>query len=505
MDGAVNQGLRDHRHAPALSRVAAVIRRRTSTPSVWVVVALLAIGATPRADRQAVGQEPVPRIVLDAAPRAIEYQLGRLSNAELVRVERKPDDPRYRPVYYALLTRKGLGREYVDEALAVLTKMDKASQTAVLLEALSKLPAEDDETADKLLTTLLAQPADELRKARETLDQAVATPASPRGLRAAYGGLMLAGTDPRPIWEAAAGRDGHLIELLRSVPHLGNARELRGRLFDPIAALLAETKDAPTRAAAVSALPWTRADAATFRLIAREVLESSDPEARAAAIRALQRVPKDVWPPADIAPLVRALLTGLGAIAPDLRTEPSSIDAMQLAEKLADALPDDARRTARRDLRALGVQVVRIETIPEQMMFDVKWFAVQAGKPVQIVLSNPDTMSHNLLVGKPGSLRDVGLAAGALTLSADPTVKSFVPDSPLVLQATRLLNWGETERLSFDAPAEPGEYPFLCSFPGHWARMYGVMLVVDNIEAWEAKRSIPNDPMTNRPFASERN
>jgi azurin/DNA-binding transcriptional ArsR family regulator len=472
---------------------------------VWVAVALLALGPAPRADRLAVGQEPAPRVLLDAAPRAIEYQLGRLSNAELVRVDRKPDDPRYRLVYYALLTRKGLGREYVDEALTVLTKMDKASQPAVLLEALSKLRAEDDETADRLLSMLLAQPADELRKAQETFDQAIAAAASPRGLRAAYGGLMLAGDDPRPIWEAAAGREGHLIELLRTVPHLGNAPELRGRLFDPIASLLADTKDAPTRAAAVTALAWTRPDGATFRLIAREVLESSDPEVRAAAIRALQRLPKDAWAPADIAPLVRALLTGLAAIAPDLRTEPSSVDAMQLAEKLADALPDDARRTARRDLRALGVQVVRIETLPEKMSFDVNWFAVEAGKPVQIVFSNPDSMSHNFLVSKPGSLRDIGLAAGALTVSADPTVKPFVPDSPLVLQATRLVNGGETERLGFEAPAEPGEYPFLCSFPGHWVRMYGVMLVVDNIEAWEAKRSIPNDPMTNRPFASQRN
>ena len=67
-----------------------------------------------------------------------------------------------------------------------------------------------------------------------------------------------------------------------------------------------------------------------------------------------------------------------------------------------------------------------------------------------------------------------------------------------------LLNWGETDRLGFNAPAEPGEYPFLCTFPGHWVRMYGVMLVVSNLDAWEANRTVPNDPMTNRPFDSQR-
>ncbi len=50
------------------------------------------------------------RILLDQPPRAVEYQLGRLTNDELVRVERKDDDVRYRPVYFALLTRKGLPR-----------------------------------------------------------------------------------------------------------------------------------------------------------------------------------------------------------------------------------------------------------------------------------------------------------------------------------------------------------------------------------------------------------
>jgi azurin/DNA-binding transcriptional ArsR family regulator len=472
-----------------------------------MAIALLAMAPTSHTDRQAPAQEPTPRILLDAAPRAIEYQLGRLTNAELVRVERKPEDSRYRLVYYALLTRKGLAREYVDEALAVLTKMDKASQTTVLLEALSRVGVEDDETAGKLLNVLLGQPSDELRKSRDAFTKAIELPASPRGLQASYGGLLLAGTDPRPVWDAAAGREGHLIELLRSVPHLGNAKELRARLFDPIAALLADRKNPAIRAAAVSALVWTRADAATFRLIAREGLETSDPEVRAAAIGALPQIPKEAWPPAEIAPLVGALLEGLRATAPDLRTEPSSPsndDAMQLAEKLADALPDDERRAARKELRAMGVQVVRIQTVPEQMSFDVKWFAVEAGKNVQVVFSNPDVMSHNLLIGNPGSLREMATAAGTLTMAANPNVKAFVPDSPLVLHATRLLNWGETERLSFQAPAEPGEYPFLCTFPGHWVRMYGVMLVVSNIDAWESKRTVPNDPMTNQPFASER-
>jgi len=32
--------------------------------------------------------------------------------------------------------------------------------------------------------------------------------------------------------------------------------------------------------------------------------------------------------------------------------------------------------------------------------------------------------------------------------------------------------------LRFTAPDKPGEYPYICTFPGHWRIMQGVMKVV---------------------------
>ena len=285
--------------------------------------------------------------------------------------------------------------------------------------------------------------------------------------------------------------------------HLGKADALRAALFKPVAALLAETTDAGTRAAAVAALAWTRRDTAAFDLLAREILQSADAESRAAAIRSVPLIPEHAWTPATIEPLARAIVTMIKETPSDRRTEPPTIEAIQVGDKLAAALPEGPRVAVRRDLRALGVQVVRIQTVPEQMLFDLKWFAVQAGKPVQIVLANPDAMPHNLVIGQPGSLQEVATKGGLMPLPSDPAdndVKPYVPDTPLVLQATRLLNGGETERLSFTAPAKPGEYVYLCTFPGHWVRMYGVMLVVENLEAWEAKPTVPTDPVTNKPF-----
>ena len=39
------------------------------------------------------------------------------------------------------------------------------------------------------------------------------------------------------------------------------------------------------------------------------------------------------------------------------------------------------------------------------------------------------------------------------------------------------LNARESTVVIFDAPTEPGEYPFVCSFPGHWMTMRGVLRV----------------------------
>ena len=453
-------------------------------------------------------QEGTPRVLFDTSPRAVAYQLNRLSNEQLLRVERSDTDVKYSPVYFALLTRRAMARPIRAEALAALVKMDRTTPTQVLLAALATLPASettesDVQNVDIVLGLLLDQPADVLRSQREMLAQAATNAREPLVRRGAYGAMMIADADPAPAWQAAQ-RDGRLAELLRSVPLLGKNDQLRSRLAAPITALLAETTDPGTRAAAIRALAWTRPDAATFDLLARDILQRADAESRAAAIAAMQLVPESAWTQGTIEPVARAIVAMIKEMPPARRTTPAALDAIQLGERLSAALSADARLAVRRDLRALGVQIVRIQAVPEQMIFDLNWFAVQAGKPVQIALTNPDAMPHNLVIGQPGSLEEIGTKGGTMPPPADPEAKAYVPDSPLVLQSTRLIGAGETGRLNFTAPAKPGQYVYLCSFPGHYVRMYGVMLVVENLDAWEAKPTVPTDPTTNRPFTAQR-
>ncbi len=124
------------------------------------------------------------------------------------------------------------------------------------------------------------------------------------------------------------------------------------------------------------------------------------------------------------------------------------------------------------------VQTITIQTVKNEMKYDLTEFTVEAGQSVELVFENPDFMQHNLLVLQVGTLETVGAAADALATSPDGAAQGYVPDIPEVLVATPLVDPGETVRLTFTAPEEPGTYPYICTFPGHWRIMQGTMKVV---------------------------
>jgi azurin len=324
-------------------------------------------------------------------------------------------------------------------------------------------------------------------------------------LTAAYAALLAIGPDAAGIWSAAAGRPGHLRWLLEGVPALSAAGpaafgpDLARLIVDGVNSTALEPD---VRAAGLLAI-GQRADAASAALLARHLRDSTDLRVRESAATALyaNSALVSLVPAEELERVVGAIHAWVVALAPADRTRAPVLDALALGEALASRLPAGRALEARRSLRALGAQVVRITALVEQVSFDRRWFAVEAGRPVQVVLVNPDAMPHNVVIGRPGSLERIGTSAGAMQMPTDPAAKPFVPDLPEVLFSTRLAQQDETLRLAFTAPNEPGAYVFACTFPGHWVRMYGVMLVVPNLEAWEAAPTVPNDPITGQPFA----
>jgi uncharacterized cupredoxin-like copper-binding protein len=125
-----------------------------------------------------------------------------------------------------------------------------------------------------------------------------------------------------------------------------------------------------------------------------------------------------------------------------------------------------------------GVQTVEVGCIPERLLFTVERFKVKAGKPVKLIFKNPDATQHNLVIlDRGGSVEKVGMAGNEMAKSPDGVKRHFVPDDKSILHHTKLIDPGSVETLRFIAPKRPGEYPYVCTFPGHWLLMKGVMIV----------------------------
>jgi putative membrane-bound dehydrogenase-like protein len=124
------------------------------------------------------------------------------------------------------------------------------------------------------------------------------------------------------------------------------------------------------------------------------------------------------------------------------------------------------------------VKVIRIKTIREAMKYDLKEFTVKPGQSVEIIIENPDAMQHNMVITKPGSLEKVGRAGDAMMKDEKGAEKNYVPALAEVLYSTPLINPGQSYKLKFKAPVAVGNYPYVCTFPGHWTLMNGVMKVV---------------------------
>ena len=121
-----------------------------------------------------------------------------------------------------------------------------------------------------------------------------------------------------------------------------------------------------------------------------------------------------------------------------------------------------------------SVTVITIGTLPG-LRYDTAAFYVRPGSEVELTFTNQDEMVHNLVVTAPGARTEILTAA--LQLGANAEARGFVPDSPKALWATKLVAAKQSFTLRFKAPEALGDYPYVCTFPGHGFLMFGTMVV----------------------------
>lgn len=119
---------------------------------------------------------------------------------------------------------------------------------------------------------------------------------------------------------------------------------------------------------------------------------------------------------------------------------------------------------------------VRLGTEPG-LKFSVEDMTIKAGTKIKWIFSNQDDMPHNCLIVLPGTANSVGqdaLALGVKGMSAE-----YVPTSSQVLYHTSLLQPGTSEAIYFVAPDRPGVYQYVCTYPGHYSVMQGVIRIIE--------------------------
>lgn len=120
------------------------------------------------------------------------------------------------------------------------------------------------------------------------------------------------------------------------------------------------------------------------------------------------------------------------------------------------------------ELHALGNTV-------EEIRYSKDTLEAKAGALIKLTFINQGIdmpMVHNVVITAPGKYKQVALAGANVGASGN-----YVPDSKAVIAASPMALPGQTVEIEFTAPLKPGLYDFVCTYPGYWKRMNGVMIV----------------------------
>lgn len=119
----------------------------------------------------------------------------------------------------------------------------------------------------------------------------------------------------------------------------------------------------------------------------------------------------------------------------------------------------------------------------DKMRYDVTAFDASPGQKVSVTFKNVGTtpkfsMGHNFVlldrIINAGNIQSAFLDKASTEASHE-----YIPQGAReVLAHSKLLGPGETEVVTFNAPYIPGEYFYVCSFPGHYSQgTKGIMTV----------------------------
>jgi azurin len=426
-------------------------------------------------------------------PAGLNYLISTLNTAEVLKL------PGTIPTLSALVERKDATDSDRLNALSELAKKAGTGRVEQLF-ALFGPKLDTDETAQASFAHLLTwQPRDQLKTERARLAKLALSARAPDVRQAAWAALAIADNSFDTVWSDAAKSPAAFADMLNGIPFL-NDSDLRAKPYDRVLPLLnnpltppqtktpwvlASGDEREIRRAAIHALAsMNRSPEAVFAALAALIARGEEVPDAAQALRVL---PPAVWPRERAAAAAAAL--GLVAWAKTIpvsdRTSQDYIETVQLAGDLAASLPAPPSAGFQSDLRGLRVPVFVIRTVREQMRYDTPRLVVTAGQPFEIRFENVDFMPHNLVIVRPGAREKVGLASAKMKPDElDGEGRAFIPESPDILAATKLIEPRQKTALKLTAPTEEGDYEYFCTYPGHYLIMWGQLIVTRDVDAY---------------------
>jgi plastocyanin len=98
---------------------------------------------------------------------------------------------------------------------------------------------------------------------------------------------------------------------------------------------------------------------------------------------------------------------------------------------------------------------------------------------VALRFTNTDAAAHNVVVIESGqNQQQIGALLNAYVSDASAAGRDFIPPRLRTLAASPMVSPRQSATVTFTVPDVPGDYPFVCSVPGHWVTMWGVIRVV---------------------------
>ncbi|RAU83321.1 plastocyanin/azurin family copper-binding protein [Pontibacter arcticus] len=151
------------------------------------------------------------------------------------------------------------------------------------------------------------------------------------------------------------------------------------------------------------------------------------------------------------------------------------VDSTSLAGTLKQLQQDDSVKAVLPAPTKEALMVYARGNTLQDISFDKDTIRFKAGSDAIITLVNEGLdmpMIHNLVITKKGMAKAVALAGAKIGSPGN-----YIPKDSAVIAASPLALPGQRVKLEFKVPDKKGQYDFVCTYPEHYQKMHGMMLV----------------------------